>query len=40
MNDFYIKHMIQAHESKAWEDRRNYAQMAGIDFAKYFYMAN
>ena len=40
MREFYIKHMIQAHESKAWLDRKNYAQMAGLDFVKYFYFGD
>lgn len=38
MNEFYIKHMNQAHEDKRWDDRRNYANMAGIDIVEYFYL--
>lgn len=31
MNEFYIRHMVMAHNDGRWDDRRNYASMAGID---------
>lgn len=39
MTEWYINKMIEAHNAKQWEDRRNYALAAKIDFVKYFYMA-
>jgi hypothetical protein len=38
MKEFYIKHMIESHNARKFDDRRNYAQAAGIDFVKYFYL--
>ena len=38
MKHFYIKHMTLAHNESRWEDRANYAQMAGIDFVRWFYI--
>ncbi len=37
MINWYINNMKKAHEEKRWDDRANYAQMAKIDFVKYFY---
>tara|TARA_R110002074_G_scaffold270442_3_gene442251 strand:- start:770 stop:904 length:135 start_codon:yes stop_codon:yes gene_type:complete len=37
MIDWYINKMKKAHDEKRWDDRSNYAQMAKIDFVKYFY---
>ena len=37
MIDWYINNMKKAHKEKCWDDRANYAQMANIDFVKYFY---
>lgn len=39
MQDFYIKHMTMAHNELRWDDRKNYADMAGIYFVRYFYFA-
>lgn len=38
MNEWYIQKMKEAHTSRNWEDRRNYAMMAGVDFIKEFYL--
>ncbi|CAM0075494.1 hypothetical protein VPHK391_0066 [Vibrio phage K391] len=37
MRDFYIKHMIEAHERGDFKERNNYAKAAGIDVIEYFY---
>ncbi|CAH9012620.1 putative protein of unknown function DUF723 [Vibrio phage 141O35-1] len=37
MRDFYIKHMIEAHERGDYVERNNYAKAAGIDVIEYFY---
>lgn len=39
MTEFYIRHMVMSHNDGRWDDRRNYASMAGIDFVRYFYFA-
>ena len=36
-HDFYIKHMIEAHERGDYIERNNYAKAAGIDVIEYFY---
>jgi hypothetical protein len=38
MKEWYIKHMIAAHESRQFDERRNYAHAAGVDFVKWFYL--
>ncbi len=38
MKEFYIKHMIEAHERGDYIERNNYAKAAGIDVIEYFYM--
>lgn len=38
MREWYIKHMIAAHEAQQFDERRNYANAAGVDFVKWFYL--
>lgn len=38
MIEWYISKMEEAHKDKQWEDRRNYAKLANVDFVKYFYL--
>ena len=37
MREFYIKHMIEAHERGDFKERNNYAKAADIDVIEYFY---
>ena len=37
MKDFYIKHMVEAHERGDYSERDNYAKAAGIDVIDYFF---
>ena len=37
MKDFYIKHMVEAHERGDYSERDNYAKTAGIDVIDYFF---
>lgn len=39
MKEFYIKHMIAAHNDRNWIERNNYAKAAGVDLVRYFYLS-
>ena len=37
MNDWFINKMMEAHNEQRWDDRRNYAKAASVDFIKMIY---
>jgi len=37
MTDWYINKMMEAHNEQRWDDRRNYAKAASVDFIKMIY---
>ena len=37
MNDWFVNKMMEAHNEQRWDDRRNYAKAASVDFIKMIY---
>ena len=38
MTEWYLNKMHEAHKAGRWEDRANYAEMAGVDFIRVIYL--